>query len=63
MDGDLPRLFRDLVSLETEVWNRLEARVHQGHWPHGRVPRPCRSRADRPARIVVAVPPIVSELR
>ena len=25
MDVDLPGLFRDLVRLETEVWNRLEA--------------------------------------
>ncbi len=31
MDVDLPGLFRDLVRLETEVWNRLEARVHQAH--------------------------------
>ena len=31
MDVDLPGLFRDLVRLETEVWNRLDARVHQEH--------------------------------
>jgi DNA-binding MarR family transcriptional regulator len=31
MDVDLSGLFRDLVRLETEVWNRLEAIVHQAH--------------------------------
>ena len=31
MDVDLPGLFRDLVRLETELWNRLEAGVHQAH--------------------------------
>jgi MarR family transcriptional regulator, organic hydroperoxide resistance regulator len=31
MDVDLPGLFRDLVRLETEVWNRLDGRVHQAH--------------------------------
>jgi MarR family transcriptional regulator, organic hydroperoxide resistance regulator len=31
MDVDLPGLFRDLVRLETEVWNRLDARVYQAH--------------------------------
>ena len=31
MDVDLSGLFRDLVRLETEVWNRLDATVHQAH--------------------------------
>jgi MarR family transcriptional regulator, organic hydroperoxide resistance regulator len=31
MDVDLSGLFRDLVRLETELWNRLEARVYQAH--------------------------------
>jgi MarR family transcriptional regulator, organic hydroperoxide resistance regulator len=28
---DLVRLFRDLVRLETSLWNRVDARVHQEH--------------------------------
>jgi MarR family transcriptional regulator, organic hydroperoxide resistance regulator len=31
MEVDLTGLFRDLVRLETEVWNRLEVMVHQAH--------------------------------
>jgi MarR family transcriptional regulator, organic hydroperoxide resistance regulator len=31
MEVDLVRLFRDLVRLETELWNRVEARVQQAH--------------------------------
>ena len=31
MEVDLTGLFRDLVRLETEVWNRLEVTVHQAH--------------------------------
>ena len=31
MDVGLVGLFRDLVRLETELWNRLEARVHKAH--------------------------------
>jgi DNA-binding MarR family transcriptional regulator len=31
MDVDLVELFRDLVRLETELWNRLEDRVHKAH--------------------------------
>jgi MarR family transcriptional regulator, organic hydroperoxide resistance regulator len=31
MDVDLVGLFRDLARLETELWNRLEARVHKAH--------------------------------
>ena len=31
MDLDLIGLFRDLVRLETELWNRLEARVHKAY--------------------------------
>jgi MarR family transcriptional regulator, organic hydroperoxide resistance regulator len=28
---DLIRLFRDLVRLETDLWNRVDARVHREH--------------------------------
>jgi DNA-binding MarR family transcriptional regulator len=28
---DLVGLFRDLVRLETDLWNRVDARVHQAH--------------------------------
>jgi MarR family transcriptional regulator, organic hydroperoxide resistance regulator len=28
---DLVRLFRDLVRLETDLWNRVDARVHREH--------------------------------
>ena len=31
MDLDLIGLFRDQVRLETELWNRLEARVHKAY--------------------------------
>ena len=31
MEVDLVRLFRDLVRLETELWNRVEARIQQAH--------------------------------
>ena len=31
MDVDAVELFRDLVRLETELWNRVEARVQQVH--------------------------------
>ena len=31
MEIDLVRLFRDLVRLETSLWNRVDARVHQEH--------------------------------
>jgi MarR family transcriptional regulator, organic hydroperoxide resistance regulator len=31
MEVDLVRLFRDLVRLETELWNRVEARVQHVH--------------------------------
>ena len=31
IDVDLVDLFRDLVRLETELWNRVEARVQHGH--------------------------------
>lgn len=31
MDADLRALFRDLVRLETELWNRVDARVATAH--------------------------------
>ena len=31
MEVDLVGLFRDLVRLETDLWNRVDARVHQEH--------------------------------
>ena len=31
MEVDLVRLFRDLVRLETDLWNRVDSRVHREH--------------------------------
>jgi MarR family transcriptional regulator, organic hydroperoxide resistance regulator len=31
VEVDLVRLFRDLVRLETDLWNRVDARVHREH--------------------------------